>query len=39
MTREEIIDVLGDDKMLDYMQRWQLEYIVNFVIENYNEDK
>jgi len=36
MTRQEIIDALEDDKMVDYIQPWLLEHIVNFVITNYN---
>lgn len=40
MNREEIINTLQDDKLVDYIQPWLLEYIVNFVILNYNyEDK
>ena len=40
MTREEIIDTLQNDKLVDYIQPWLLEYIVNFVILNYDyEDK
>lgn len=40
MSREEIIDTLQDDKLIDYIQPWLLEYIVNFVILNYDyEDR
>lgn len=39
MTKEEIVDALQDDKLVDYIQPWLLEYIVNFVILNYNEDE
>ena len=39
MSKEEIIDALQDDKLVDYIQPWLLEYIVNFVILNYNEDE
>ena len=38
MSKEEIIDALQDDKLIDYIQPWLLEYIVKFVIENYKED-
>ena len=38
MTKEEIVDALQDDKLVDYIQPWLLEYIVKFVIENYKED-
>jgi len=39
MTRKEIIEALEYDKILDFIQPWQLEYIVNFVILNYKEDE
>ena len=39
MSREEIIDTLQDDKLVDYIQPWLLKYIVKFVIENYKEDE
>ena len=39
MTRQEIIEALEYDKILDYISTWQLEYIVNFVIMNYKEDE
>ena len=39
MTKEEIVDALQDDKLVDYIQPWLLEYIVKFVIENYKEDE
>ncbi len=35
MTNQEIIDALENDKLVDYIQPWLLEYIVNFVILNY----
>ena len=39
MTKEEIVNALQDDKLVDYIQPWLLEYIVKFVIENYKEDE
>ena len=39
MSKEEIVDALQDDKLVDYIQPWLLKYIVNFVILNYNEDE
>lgn len=39
MTRSEIIDALENDKLVDYIQPWLLEYIVKFVIENYKKDE
>jgi len=39
MTKEEIVDALQDDKLVDYIQPWLLKYIVNFVIENYKENE
>lgn len=39
MTKEEIVDALQDDKLLPYMQDWELERIVDFVIENYKENE
>jgi len=39
MTKEEIVDALQDDKLVDYIQPWLLEYIVKFVIENYKENE
>ena len=39
MSKEEIIDALQDDKLIDYIQPWLLEYIVNFVILNYKENE
>ena len=38
MSKEEIIESLENDKLLDYMQSWQLEYIVDFVISNYDNE-
>ena len=38
MTKEEIIDALQDDKLVDYIQPWLLEYIVNFTILNYKNE-
>ena len=38
MSKEEIIESLENDKLLDYIQSWQLEYIVNFVILNYDNE-
>ena len=37
MSKEEIIEALENDKLLPYIQRWELERIVDFVIENYKE--
>ncbi len=37
MNRDEIVDALQDDKLVDYIQPWLLKYIVDFVILNYNE--
>ena len=39
MSKEEIVDILQEDKLVDYIQPWLLKYIVDFVILNYNEDK
>ena len=39
MTKEEIVDALQDDKLVDYIQPWLLNYIVNFVIENYDKNR
>ena len=39
MTKEEIIEALENDMLLHYMQTWELERIVDFVIENYKEDE
>ena len=39
MSKEEIVDALQDDKLVDYIQPWLLKYIVDFVIENYKEDE
>jgi len=39
MTKQEIIDSLENDMLLPYMQTWELERIVDFVIENYKEDE
>lgn len=39
MTKEEIVDALENDMLLPYMQTWELERIVDFVIENYKEDE
>ena len=39
MTKEEIVDALQYDKLVDYIQPWLLKYIVDFVIENYKEDE
>jgi hypothetical protein len=38
MSKEEIIESLENDILLDYMQSWQLEYIVDFVISNYDNE-
>ena len=35
MTREEILEAITDDKMMPFIQPWQLAQIVAFVIENY----
>ena len=37
MSKEEIIKALENDKLLPYMQSWELERIVDFVIKNYKE--
>ena len=37
MTKEEIIEALENDMLLPYMQDWELERIVDFVIENYEK--
>jgi len=39
MTKEEIVDALQDDKLVDYIQPWLLRYIVDFVIENYDKNR
>lgn len=39
MNKEEIVDTLQDDKMVDYIQPWLLKYIVDFVIENYDKNR
>ena len=39
MTKEEIIEALKNDMFIPYMQEWELERIVDFVIKKYNEDK
>ncbi len=39
MNKEEIVDALQDDKLVDYIQPWLLNYIVNFVIENYDANR
>lgn len=39
MTKEEIVDALQDDKLVDYIQPWLLKYIVDFVIEKYKENE
>jgi len=39
MTKNEIVDALQDDKLVDYIQPWLLKYIVDFVIENYKENE
>lgn len=39
MTKEEIIEALENDILLPYMQEWELERIVDFVIENYKENE
>lgn len=39
MNKEEIIETLENDMLLPYMQTWELERIVNFVIENYKENE
>lgn len=35
MTKEEIIEAVSDDKMMPYIEPYQLSEIVNFVIKNY----
>ena len=35
MTREEIIEAISDDKMMPYIEPYQLSDIVDFVIKNY----
>jgi len=37
MTKEEIIEALENDMFLSYIQSWELERIVDFVIKNYKE--
>ena len=37
MTKEEILETLENDKLLPYIQSWELERIVDFVIKNYKE--
>ena len=37
MTKEEIIEALENDMLLPYIQTWELERIVDFVIENYEK--
>ena len=39
MNKEEIIDALQDDKLVDYIQPWLLRYIVDFVVENYDKNR
>ena len=39
MTKEEIVDALQDDKLVDYIQPWLLKYIVDFAIENYKKNE
>jgi hypothetical protein len=39
MTKEEIIEALEKDILIPYMQEWELERIVDFVIENYKENE
>lgn len=39
MSKQEIIEALEYDKMVDFIQPWLLEYIVNFTILNYKEDE
>jgi len=39
MTKEEILEELENDKLLPYMQSWELEHIVDFVIENYDKNR
>ena len=34
MTRDEMIQAILDDELMPYMQRWELEHIVDFVIKN-----
>lgn len=38
MNKKEIIDCLANDKLVDYLSEYQLEYIVNFVILNYKDN-
>lgn len=39
MSKQQIFDALWDDPMIDYMQPWQLNYIINFVIDNYDKNR
>ena len=39
MNKEEIIEALENDMLLPYMQGWELERIVDFVIENYDKNR
>ena len=39
LAKEEIIDALENDMLLPYMQEWELERIVDFVIKNYKENE
>ena len=39
MTKDEIIEALENDMLLPYMQDWELERIVDFVIENYDKNR
>ena len=39
MTKKEIIEALENDMLLPYMQEWELERIIDFVIENYIKDE
>ena len=39
MTKEKIIEALENDILLPYMQDWELERIVDFVIKNYKENE
>jgi hypothetical protein len=39
MSRKEILEVLENDMLVPYMNRWELEYIINFVILNYDENR
>lgn len=38
MTRDEIVSVLLQDKFVPYMQEGDLQYIFDFIVENYKSD-